>query len=179
MPIAPHSKRTIARCIQETQPQPFVCIDREVEGRSAICGEVRRAACVGTTVRTQRPGVEDETNIPIDINPFGFINDEQPVERAVLDEARRRVVPIAAGIRRREAVVEAVPRRDCRLGQPGNAVHRIRHAEAVPVDGHVGHQLVDEPHPQLLTSLHPQYRSGDGAFEAADWSRSGGWAPQN
>ena len=54
-------------------------ISIRVQGRAAICREVRGAVWVGAAVRPKRPGIEDQTNVPVDVNPFGLINDEQPV----------------------------------------------------------------------------------------------------
>ena len=173
MPIDPHSEETIARSIEQPQPQPLIGVHRDIERGLPVGGEVRGPPCIDAAVCTKRPGIEDERDIAVDINALHLIDDQEPIKSAVLDEARRSVIPEGAGVGRGEAVVEAVSGRDRSLGQSRNAVHRVRDAHAVPMHGHVGDQLVLEPDAQLFAPLYSQRRPGDGSFKAADRGGAG------
>ncbi|MNZ30614.1 hypothetical protein D3C78_478900 [compost metagenome] len=67
-----------------------------------------------------------------------------------------RVVPVAAGIRYAEFVVEVLARQHRQLRDVGYAVHFQRQADAVPVNGGRHRQVIDEAHPQPFTLAHPQ-----------------------
>ncbi len=66
------------------------------------------------------------------------------------------VVPVAAGIGHPELVVEILPWLDWQLRHIRHAIHFQRQADAMPVDGGLDRQVVDEAHAQPGTLPHAQ-----------------------
>ena len=70
--------------------------------------------------------------------------------------ADMRVIPVAAGIRHAEFVIEVFTGQHRQLRDVRNAVHLQRQTDAVPVNGGRHRQVVDETHPQPLALTHAQ-----------------------
>ncbi|MNX54894.1 hypothetical protein D3C86_856370 [compost metagenome] len=66
------------------------------------------------------------------------------------------VIPVAAGVRHTEFVVEIFPRQHRKLRHVRHAIHFQRQTNAVPVNGRGDRQVVDETHPQPFALAHPQ-----------------------
>jgi hypothetical protein len=89
---------------------------------------------------------------------LAFLDDQRPDQATAefLGAADVRVVPVAAGVRHAEFVVEVLARLDRQLRHIGHAVHFQRQADAVPMDGGFHRQVVDEAHPQPGALAHSQ-----------------------
>jgi hypothetical protein len=79
-----------------------------------------------------------------------------------------RVVPVGAGIRHIELVEELHARRDRRLREVGHAIHRVRHAQAVPVHGRLLVEAVLDDDAQALALAHPDLRARHRAVVGPD-----------
>lgn len=66
------------------------------------------------------------------------------------------VIPVAAGIRHAELVVEILTGQYRQLRDVGHAVHFQGQADAVPVDGGGNRQMVDKAHPQPFALAYAQ-----------------------
>src|SRR5471032_485223 len=66
------------------------------------------------------------------------------------------VIPVAAGVRHAEFVIEVFAGQHRQLRDVRDAVHFQRQADAVPVNGGGDRQVVDKAHPQPLTLAHTQ-----------------------
>src|SRR3546814_15982379 len=88
-------------------------------------------------VLQEAPVVENPGDSAIDSDRFGLLDDQRAVKAAadLLEAPLVRVVPEGAGIGHGELVEEGLARRDRFLGQVWHAVHRVRHAHAVPMTG--------------------------------------------
>src|SRR5215831_5987549 len=86
----------------------------------------------------------------------------------LLGAMRMGVVPEGAGIRHGELVDEAVLRLDRRLGHIGRAVHRVRNAQAMPVDRGVLRQPVLDSDLQPFALAQSDLWPGNAAAIAPD-----------
>ena len=113
------------RCIDKTQPQ-----------RAGSCRPEYRAARSPFAVRPAGCRAEDERDILVGV---GRLRSPRTISRPcrLLSGRAGCAIPECAGVRRREAVVEARAGRDRLLGER-RSVHRVRHAHAVPVDRGLG-----------------------------------------
>ena len=112
-------------------------------------------------VRQQSPVVEHPGHVAIDLDRLPLLDDQRPVEAAadLLETALMRVVPVGAGVGDVELVDEGLARRDRPLGQMRHAVHRVRHAQAVPMDGRLLRELVLDRDAETLALSYPDLRA--------------------
>src|SRR3954451_11099083 len=81
---------------------------------------------------------------------------DRTVEADLFLEAGVTVVPISAGLRYRESVLESLTRRDSRKTDSRHAVHMGRQDNAVPVNGRRCGQSVRDPDGHSVTLPPPQ-----------------------
>ena len=157
-------------------------VDRDRVADAAGVGHVAEIEKVLDDPRlpVQAPVVEQPDELAIHRRRVRFVHDQHPVQAAV-DLLRRRqvrVVPVGAGIGRREPVVEALAGRHRPLGQPRHAVHRIGQADAVPMDrGGLGQGVVERGG-QHAALRQPEQRPGYRALVVPDGGRRGEIADQ-
>src|SRR6516225_6325336 len=115
----------------------------------------------------ETPILDEPQQITVDArNRLEFLDDQCAGQTAskLLQRVGVRVIPERAGVGRGELVDEALAGPDRLLCQAGHAVHRVRQANAVPVDGCVLAELVDHRDPHRLAPTNPQFRAGHGAL---------------
>ncbi len=90
---------------------------------------------------------------------LALFNDQRPDQPTaqLFAAADVRVIPIATGIRHTELVIEIFARLHWQLRNVWHAVHLQRQADAMPVNGRLDRQLVDEAQAQPLALPHPQF----------------------
>ncbi|CAI8934724.1 hypothetical protein EMIT093MI4_60221 [Pseudomonas sp. IT-93MI4] len=81
---------------------------------------------------------------------------DQPAAQ-LLAAADVRVIPVAAGVRHAEFVIEVFTGQHRQLRDVRHTVHLQRQTDAVPVNGGRHRQMVDETHPQPLALTHTQF----------------------
>ena len=169
MPLEAQAQDARIGGIDEPQAQPLVGLDRDIERRRTVDGQMRPDAAVmgGVVQRTearlvelslarQPPIVEHQHDIAVDGDRGRLLDDQHAVKPALelLRRVEMGVVPKGAGIRRAKAVVEARAGSDRGLGQMRHAVHGVGKPHAVPVNDGRLRQLVDEANANLLASLY-------------------------
>ena len=121
-------------------------------------------------VRQQAPVVEHPGDVAVDLDRLPLLDDQRAVEAApdLLEAALVRVVPVGAGVGDVELVDEGLARCDRRLGQMRHAVHGVRHAQAVPVDGGLLGEPVLDGDLDALALAQPDLRARDHAVVGPD-----------
>jgi len=112
------------------------------------------------TVRREQHVVEDPELVARE-GLFQVLDDQDSEQSALylLARADVRMEPEGARVLRSELVDEGLARLDGRLGDPGHAVHGVRNADAVPVDGRRLWEMVREPYAKCITEPDAQRRS--------------------
>jgi hypothetical protein len=100
---------------------PVVHISKAVFGDSAI--------------GLHHPIIKHQQHFAIDLRRFHFIDDQRPIEAAILlvPAPCVRVIPIRPSILEFECVTECATRRDVVLGQRWCAIHGVGNPQAMPV----------------------------------------------
>ena len=127
-------------------------------------------------VGLETPVVENPDDLAVDWRRLTLLDDERAIKAAanLLEAALVRVIPVGPGIRHVELVNEAVAGSDRRLRQMWHPVHRIRHAQPVPVDcGRLCELVLDEapPNPRevnVFVNDEVVPRLGDDGWELDD-----------
>ena len=147
-------------------------VDRDRVADPAVVACVHEAAEVVADlgVGQQAPVVEHPGHVAVDLDRLALLDDQRPVEAApdLLVAALVRVVPVGAGIGDVERVDEGLARCDRPLGQMRHAVHGVRHAQAVPVDGGLLGELVLDRDLDVLALAQPDLRARDRAVVGPD-----------
>ena len=122
------------------------------------------------SVRQQAPVIEHPGDVAVDLDRLALLDDQRAVEAApdLLEAALMRVVPVGAGIGDVELVDEGLTRCDRLLRQMRHAVHGVRHAHAVPVDGRLLLELVLDRDADVLALAHPDLRARNRAVVGPD-----------
>ena len=129
------------RVIGVDDPQPYGIAGRgiEMEAMGAVDGD---AAAVS-------PGVHDERVVARFRDSASRQDHQRPEEPAgeLVEGVLVGVIPVGPDVIGDELIDVRAAGPHCILGYPGDAVLRVRQAEAVPVDGGPVGQVVDQRHP--------------------------------
>ena len=165
--------------IDQSQAHPLAGLHRHGIGnapvdRDRVADAARHAGFHGiaetagdSALVVEPPILDEPQQITVDARDrLEFLDDQCAGQTAskLLQRVRVRVIPERAGIGRGELVDEALTGPDRLLCQAGHAVHRVRQANAVPVDGCVLAELVDHRDPHRVAPTNPQFRAGHGAL---------------
>src|SRR5688572_18423705 len=126
---------------------------------------VHRAREIGPDLRVaiEPPVGEHPDEIALERRRIALLDDQRTGQAAaeLLAVTEVRVIPVRTGIGQIELVKKAAAvTRDRRLGQAGDAVHRIGEPDAVPMDGRLDAEAVLYFQPQAFPLLETQLRSG-------------------
>ena len=116
------------------------------------------------------PILDEPEKVAIDGDRLAFLDDQcagKPAPK-LLQRVGVRVIPEGAGIGRRELVGEALAGTDRLLRQARHAVHRVRQADAVPMDRGVLAELVADHDPDPIALANAEFRAGHGAVIGPD-----------
>jgi len=161
--------------VEQPESQSLTRLDHEL--CAALAVDQDRVA-PATVVREVVPRVEGGRNLTVGaeqdvvehpelvarVRRWIPVLDDERAEQAALDllaRAQVRVEPEGARVLRRELVGESRTGLDRGLRDPRDAVHLVRHADAVPVDGGRLRQLVGEAHAQRVAEPDAQGGAGD------------------
>ncbi|CAI8724211.1 hypothetical protein EMIT0P171_120040 [Pseudomonas sp. IT-P171] len=134
-----------------------------IDGRQAP----RRAASGRLARNTERdertffinvPALEAQSLFVLETGRLAFFDDQWANQPATefFAAVHVRVIPIAAGIRHAEFVIEVFTRQHRQLRHVGHAIHFQWQTDAMPVNGGRHRQVIDETHPQPFTLTNPQ-----------------------
>ena len=147
-------------------------VDRDRVADPAIVAAVHEVAEIvaDLSVRQQAPVVEHPGHVAVDLDRLPLLDDQRAVEAAadLLEAALVRVVPVGAGVGHVELVDEGLAGCDRLLGQMRHAVHGVRHAQAVPVDGRLLGELVLDRDAETLALTDPDLRARNRAVVGPD-----------
>src|ERR1700730_485313 len=119
--------------------------------RHARFHPVAEAGC-NPSIVVEPPVLDHPQQVAIDPERLAFLDNQctgKPTSK-LLQRVGVWVIPEGASIGRRELVVKALAGADGWLGDPWHAVHRVRQADAVPVDGRSLVEIVVDHHPDPI-----------------------------
>ena len=164
-------------CIRDAEPYPFPRLYRNLVGNPAIHRDgiadasrhprfhaIAETSC-DLSIIVEAPIRDEPGQIAVgNRDRVAFLDDQRARQPApeLLQTIGVRVIPEGAGIGRREFVNEAFAGADRFLRQAGHSVHRIRQADAVPMDCRVLAELVGDDDPRRLALPNTDFRTGHG-----------------
>ena len=150
----------------------------QVPGTSAMAHHHRMVEGLhkAAGVRVEQPVAQHQHLVAVHVGGVRLFDDQRAGQAArhLLHGVRVRVVPVGAGVRQREVVVEGATGRHGLLRQPRDPVHRIVDADAVPVHGGRHIEFVDQLPLQPVALPHTDRCARYGAAIGPD--RGGGIA---
>ena len=169
--VEPHGQQPIARRVEQPQPHALVRFHRDVERGQAVDGEVRGAARIEPSIGAERPGIEDQRDVAIDVDGLRLVDDQQAVERAIFEEGE------ACGTRTCRHPAARSDSRNCPRARPpsGSAPARRpwRSARARRANGpsmSASSSLTSRTM-SLFAALDPQHRPREPPLKATDRRR--------
>src|SRR5258707_1120726 len=165
------------RRIDDTESDPLASLDGYVAGnppidRDGVADPARHPrfhaiaeAGGDPSVIVEPPILNDPQEVAIDRDQLTFLDDQSAGQTAskLLQRVGVRVIPEGARIGRRELIHEALAGSDRLLRHAGHPIHRVRQADAVPMDGCVLAELVLDGQPDRFALANPKFRAGHGA----------------
>ena len=170
------------RRVDNPEPHPFRGLHGYVVGNSSIDRDgvadtarhprfhpVAEAAC-NPSIAVESPIFDKPQQVAIDGDRLTLLDDQSASKAApnLLQRVGMWVIPEGASIGRRELVDKALAGADGWLCDLWHAIHRIRQADAVPVDGRSLAELIVDHHPDPIALTDAEFRAGHGPVIGPD-----------
>src|SRR5205814_5153496 len=122
----------------------------------AVAESARNASLI-----VEPPILDEPYEVSVNRNRLRFLDDQCAGQTApkLLQRVLVRVIPECAGVGRGELIDEALAGTDRLLREGGHPVHRVRQADAMPMDGRVLAESVADHESDWLALPNPEFRA--------------------
>src|SRR5215471_8487129 len=171
--LEPKANNPGERRVDDPKPHPFPALHGYAAGNLAVDRDrvadaprhtrfhaISEAGCDASVV-VESPILDKPQEIAVNGNRFGFFYNQCARQSApkLLERVGVRVIPERAPIWRCELVGKALAGSDRVLSEAGHPIHRIRHANTVPVNSCGFVELVFDQNSDRLALANPDFRA--------------------